>query len=892
MLASCAPAQAILFSGAGGAAPPPSGTVLTTLTLVNTSASIVPANSISPSIGHSFKKGDVPTGTWPQLQLTDGTAVPCTIYNRIFWTDGSLQHCGLLPRIPVSIAASGTLTINVMNGGTTPASSARSTADLTAGGLNLIAEVTGQANLTGVWQSILANGVSNIHQSFLGEATLVYGDGPVGRIVRIRASFEQSNAAHGQLEGYWWVYILQDSSGGIYGIRYLPSVMQPWYNNDTPAKKFRVFSSALVKNGVTTLLDTLATGYPAATTITATSGNADIAVASTAGLRRGLLCFLTGTPPTGFSTGTPYWIVDIKDATHVWLSAEQGNIGAHITPTSSQACTATFYPYVSHFGAETFTDADAKYLYVQGAGSVAAEATLRWQWNKAYIKSTKVIPSFDLTVSPTSSASVDHWWNNVDPATPDIDSTGERGDIGIVTTWNARHFLTQATVDERNVRVLGLVGMTFPWWVRETTTKSMPNGRNTAYTGMPTANANFRWPVNPGITPVGFTTESPAATCIAQSWHALTFSHAPECVGYAYLFTAEPHLMEAAIVTANGGLIQRATGNNTPVANATNNKIYGERTITISAVRYDAPFCDQERSSAWSGRSLYLGALFAKASPETPDYKTYLMDTWHDLVDGLLAFTNMNTIFWKNNGVFQCWGDEGAGENWGPWVNGYWLQHLAWGYALTEYANAKTLGDHCAKWYKYAKDNFGGWCLGAFEWCIRTGIANDAPIITVNSQFGVTCGLNPSWVSGGQFTVVQQNGYVLKNNDIVLFDNNGTIPAGFSGIGTPYYVVNANAGISKCDLSATLGGSPIALTNTGSANGNTFTQDSLPSTTTWAVGNNGIDGYGSNTRGTLALMTAVGFVVDAVTLTDVQGRFNGYGMSYTSNPKYSFVNSA
>ena len=50
--------------------PNPSGALITTLSLVNTSGSTQAANFVSPMLGMPFKQGDVPSGQYPQFQLT------------------------------------------------------------------------------------------------------------------------------------------------------------------------------------------------------------------------------------------------------------------------------------------------------------------------------------------------------------------------------------------------------------------------------------------------------------------------------------------------------------------------------------------------------------------------------------------------------------------------------------------------------------------------------------------------------------------------------------------------------------------------------------------------------------------------------------------------------
>lgn len=220
------------------------GSLVTTLSLVNTSGSTQAANFVSPMLGMPFKQGDVPSGQYPQFQLTDNTPVPATVYSDTSWPDSSKKFSGVLLRPPASIAGSGTLTINVKNGGSAPAASSRTLSDLTAADIKV--ELTGVTNLSGVWTASLNTAITD------AEEIVVIGDGPAGKVWRIRGAFKQSGAAHGQLVCYHYVAALQNSAGGLLGLRYLGRIAQPWADVASPTPARRV-ASVVLKSGATTL---------------------------------------------------------------------------------------------------------------------------------------------------------------------------------------------------------------------------------------------------------------------------------------------------------------------------------------------------------------------------------------------------------------------------------------------------------------------------------------------------------------------------------------------------------------------------------------------------------------------------------------------------------------
>jgi len=226
-----------------GMATPSGGTTLTTITLANTSATEQSAGFVSPMFGLPLKQGDVPAGQYPAFFLADNTPVPATIHSVTSWPDGSMKWCGVFLRVPTTVAGSGTLSITVKNGGSAPVSSSRALSDFTAA--NLSVELTGVTNLSGVWAATLNDAITN------GTAVVI-ADGPAGAIWRVLGDFKQSGSAHGQMVCWHYVAALQNTSGGLLGIRYLGRVAQPWADVASPTPTRRVVN-AVLKSGASTL---------------------------------------------------------------------------------------------------------------------------------------------------------------------------------------------------------------------------------------------------------------------------------------------------------------------------------------------------------------------------------------------------------------------------------------------------------------------------------------------------------------------------------------------------------------------------------------------------------------------------------------------------------------
>lgn len=227
-----------------GMAAPAGGTVITTLSLVNTSGSEQAAGFVSPMFGQPFKQGDIPAGEYPQFTLTDDTPCPATIWGVTSWPDGSMKFCGAMIRVPAAVAGSGSVTINVRGGGNAPAASARAVSDLTAA--NISTELVGVTNLTGTWAASLNTAITD------ADDIVLIGNGPAGAIWRIGGPFKQGGTAHGQLHAWHYVAALQNAAGALAGIRYLGRVAQPWADVATPTPTRRVFTASL-KSGSSTL---------------------------------------------------------------------------------------------------------------------------------------------------------------------------------------------------------------------------------------------------------------------------------------------------------------------------------------------------------------------------------------------------------------------------------------------------------------------------------------------------------------------------------------------------------------------------------------------------------------------------------------------------------------
>ena len=379
------------------------GVQLTTLTLLNTSVSnTVRSNSISPIFGHAFKKGDIPSGTAPEFRLNDGITVldMSMSLNLTKWSDGSLKHAAFMLRIPNTgagnaIPANGSVTIKIYSGGTIPIASTRSLSDFASGGMALNVTVTGDdgfassPTLTGTWVSDLNQGIG---------AGLTDGyqfmDGKCGAVWRQRASFRQSGANHGQLEGYWYIASLNDTSNNIYGYRYMVKIAQPWIDVSTPNVSFRAFATVKTNDGASQLQDNWGTHGNTVASSYSGSGNS---ISATNSFEKCICVYLTGSVPTGVTTGTPYFVYSPTSSAYslaiiLWrATGSGGNIALSGGATSF---TANPLAYVAKFSGIFCANTDGRMFYYQGpsGSSSASDGTILVQFNNPIFARPKWSP--------------------------------------------------------------------------------------------------------------------------------------------------------------------------------------------------------------------------------------------------------------------------------------------------------------------------------------------------------------------------------------------------------------------------------------------------------------------------------------------------------------------
>lgn len=796
----------------GGMATPASGTVITTLTLVNTSGSEQSAGFVSPMFGQPFKQGDIPAGEYPQFALTDDTPCPATIWGVTSWPDGSMKFCGAMIRVPAAVAGSGSVTINVRSGGSAPAASARAVSDLTAA--NISTELVGVTNLTGTWAASLNTAITD------ADDIVLIGNGPAGAIWRIGGPFKQGGSPHGQLHCWHYVAALQNAAGALAGIRYLGRVAQPWADVTSPTPTRRVFTAAL-KSGATTLRSLQ--GHDTTETV-------------------------------GANIGLPH--------------------------------------YASMFTAGT----DAKWDYVQGGGSQASDCTVRVVHDEVYFIKSRLVPPYDTSVSPTSSTSVDYYPMGRAGMARDIGGTGERNDIGVLTSWAVRHLLTQSSVDERVIRAVGMASGGWRTVVRRNSTKQIIPvvDVSPAYTGMGTIQPTWRYYPNDNILGV----QNPVSN--TTLWVSETEpSHRPSATFYPYLVTGEPQYLDMLVEQASGLVLsivdgQRSMNTSLPITTTTirNTADYGERNVVISGTTYKGGGWLFQgglvRVQAWMARDLAdASAVYPDTCPSGTETRKYLREVTEAGWEAINAYNSALGATWSGSGIYNF---DPRTESNNPWCSGYMSNAICHAASVLPSVGATAFRQHLGRHWKdiaavadiACAVSFGGNTYDEND--VRV-LSSDLMLFQVNSTLTFSTSTNRFTVSG------TTGGWSPTNGDVIALDS-------FFDADKPFteatdrrrlYVVNASGLTGQ--LSLTPGGAAITVTSDavvtkvwarlGNFAPNFSAEDNISSN----------DGYLSSISSAIRHHKAVGDTLITDAETEIAARLSTAGTTYVSDPKNAITNS-
>lgn len=653
-----------------------SETLLTTITLHNTSGGTIPAGAVTPMFGHPFKNSDIASGTYPQFRSPNGQNCDFSFLGRRSRNNGSWKWSGFAIRTKEDISAGGMQVISIYNGGSAPSAPSVGISDISARDFKVT--LTGLDNLSGSWVSSLTQGITD-NDELLDISGLSNAGGNVLKFFRVRQQFMQSAANHGQLESYHYVAVLQDASNGVGGFRWLPRVVQPWYDVDSPTKNKRDFNWTLADGG-----STIATMSPgAACQFTWDSGSNFLSSNNTLSTGVAGRLTTTGTLPTGLSTGTTYYISPdpgsgVDNRLYFCPTALDAVVYDHKTTVSGAGSGIhTFTPHteIVHFASVFGATADGKYQFIQGGGSFTADAPIHIEFDKAYWKATEMLPTYMLSVEPDPNPTQTYTPNTRAQLRAVFNATGPDQQIGPQPVWVARAFMNQTEADLNGVRVNGLCYGNIALCVKNSSTGTMPvvtATSGTPFTGMGTASATFRWST---ANSNGFTAPSGDNAGI---YLATDGSHwGGGAAYYAYLATGEPQYFDLQAETAN--YLTFCRQETLPTSTNVNDGTPGPRNnATLGIYGFtQGETGGGDRDDAWS---FLMGCLASGIRPDVTWEKAALGSYLDSLVQSNLdffdAFNALQDSFWNDNGWFWFFD---AYPLLPPWM--YFYKYFSWCFA-------------------------------------------------------------------------------------------------------------------------------------------------------------------------------------------------------------------
>lgn len=902
---------------------------LTTLTLVNTSASIQAANFITPVFGHGFVQGDipaaavttgnltsgqstlsglastsgisagqpiimfgVPVGTTvvsvsgstvtmsanaaetvtggsvifsgaPSFQIS-GVAQPYSWGCQSYWPDGSLKHASFMLRCGSSIAANGTLAVEVWSGGTAPLAGARTAAEVYAQNLVVTAVGTGFGGFETTVGSGVGGGIGGTWKAWLnGDANqpeaFVYLDGAAGKAWRFLSHFAQTQggSAHGQLECYHYVVALTDSNGNLGGFRYLGRICQPWYNSTTPTTaQILAFTSVewqtVGPGGSGTATVPLTWPYEAvgftwnsgSSYTAATTPNWYMGQVSSGYINTLLPVVLSGTLPTGLSANQVYWASQTASGQSTAFSLLLDSVGTASGLASATAAggSATVTPVPAVLPNQSLWTADdaAKPVFFQGTGSLTGDSTVRTQFDRTYLHGTKLVVPFDLSLSGVAfggtiqDISYPYGWA---PFTSGVMGENHRGgtgnllDLGPLQYTHAVAFYNQSATDDQLVRAVAYAqehdgSMLF----RDAASRQFPNLGNTTYTSSaanevpaPSAAQQALYQADYNYSAYGRTAPLNGIDYLVGENNN---SHKPSFAYYAALVFGDPQFVDLLYESVVSAILETEVYGGYRNPSSPLPAGYG----LVTAYNGSGGL----RSLAWPNRDIQYAALIG---PEHHPDGSHAAQYVRDMADASANYpmsvltTTYTSGYCVTNGLWQDLAnaeqvmDFSGGS--GGFMSTYFIKSMCIAAARQGAGGqAQAWLNNIALWFTHLIDTFGGWAAYP-EYSHTNLISTTGAPITSDDDFGI-----PFAGSGSAGTISWQSspspgpqhfsaspssfsGWTLGNGDKIIFDSIQGAPGGFAAE-TPYWVFNVSG--ANFDLSSTPPGTNtlVAPTSNGS----------------------------------------------------------------------------
>ena len=734
---------------------PPAGSILSTLTLVNSGTATQAAGVPTQTFGWVFKDGDIAPGTAPKFS-TSGVAQRFSAGLQSYWPSGCLKFAAFMLLPTFSLRGGAAQAVTISSGGSWPAASSRTLSDVYNQKLvaNAPAFPSAYNSRSGTWSSWLLGDSNNDKQ-------VVWLDGAAGKAWKISTSMAQTQGGSpdGQLVFDHYIIALNNASGGLGGFRWLGALRQPKYNNDTPAKSFVFFSPPSASSPASGVNWRVADGAPTplpwpfraraftnspGTTLSTTTANHYFTGGGANGntlpvvLAGSSLPSTSTKPPAGPSAmadnAIAFLLTSIapdnpNNFSLCWSGICSGDSVYNLTSAGSG--TVTPVPGLWSFNRIMFATTDAKYNFFQGTGSIAVETTLRAQINQVYWQSSRLFQPFDLSLRGSnfggviSDTTFSYDWHpySIGDLAQYQPGTGDHPDIGALPNQACVDFYNQSARSEKLIRIIGLSAALQIFDFKDATTDTVVNLSNKSYSGLPGSVATtVGWGGYDSGGASGFTSPPTAGGAIGYAGSGA--EHEPCYAYWAYLRTGELQYLDFITENGIGQILQSPKDFRNPSPSS------GGPYAAYGVVLNWNDAGGELRSMGWAHRDVQIAALIHPWNPatgtDTLNSTTQIGQYLNDLADAnanypIDQFNAGSTVYGAQAAYVQARGlwapyfkGIGYGNNGPEWELCYIGMSMCWAAVRGNAKARQFLSDIMARRWNYIGEHYKGRAANGF----------------------------------------------------------------------------------------------------------------------------------------------------------------------------------
>jgi hypothetical protein len=371
-----------------------------------------------------------------------------------------------------------------------------------------------------------------------------------------------------------------------------------------------------------------------------------------------------------------------------------------------------------HYASFCTAGPDARWDFVQGAGSASADCTVRVLMDVPYAQRSDLVPPVVLG-GTAQEPPVHHHPMGRGGMVRYMPQTGGRSDIGLMPLWCVRYLAHQSDANERAVRVNALVAAGWRIAYRKRATRQVVpvSDIKPQYAGLGPSEKGWRIHGEHGN---GFVKPAPVKALWSED-----AAHRPQPFVLAYLMTGEPQYLDMAVDNALVLINGLAPGVRTvvtsfPTQRPTAVPWVGDRDVRIGT---DGPVfkCAGQmfiggRIAAWGTRDTAICALLPDTPPDGAAVRAYMRDIMASMYGALLAYRDRMPRAYSDSGLMileSNGGNDRAYES--PWQTMYWSYAMCWQSAVFKTPESAAVRRYFLQFWKRSSELFDIGCAVTYR---------------------------------------------------------------------------------------------------------------------------------------------------------------------------------